>query len=79
MVQFFKDLCLTKCLSLKLITPYHLINQLLSVTRVIYKSFDDEIEVRGVLLEICNTFDKVWHDEFIFKLEQNGISGEHSF
>ena len=28
------------------------------------------------MLEICNAFDKVWHDEFIFKLEQNGISGD---
>ena len=52
------------------------INQLLSITHEIYKSFDDGIEVRGVFLDILKAFDKVWHNGIIFKLKQNGISGK---
>ena len=36
------------------------INQLLSITHEIYKSFDDGYEVRGVFLDISKAFDKVW-------------------
>ena len=51
----------------KLITPHQsdfkpgdsCINQLLSVTREIYKSFDDGLEVRSVFLDISKDFDKV--------------------
>ena len=32
-------------------------------------------EVRTVFLDISRAFDKVWHDGLIFKLEQNGITG----
>ena len=35
------------------------INQLLSITHEIYKSFDDGWEVRGVFLDISKAFDKV--------------------
>ena len=51
------------------------INQLLSITHNIYKSFDDGYEVRGVFLDISKAFDKVWHDGLVFKLQENGISG----
>ena len=50
------------------------INQLLSITHEIYKSFDVGLEVRSVFLDISKTFDKVWHDDIIYKLTQNGIS-----
>ena len=53
------------------------INQLLSITHNIYKSFDDGYEVRGVFLDISKAFDKVWHYGLIFKLQENGISGNH--
>ena len=36
------------------------INQLLSITHEIYKSFDDGYKVRGVFLDISKAFDKVW-------------------
>ena len=51
------------------------INQLLTITHKIYKSFDEESEVRSVFLDISKAFDKVWHEGLIFKLKQNGIFG----
>ena len=52
------------------------INQLLSITHDIHKSFDCDYEVRGVFLDISKAFNKVWHDGITFKLEQNSISGK---
>ena len=52
------------------------INQLLSVTREICKSFDNGFKLRGVFLDITKAFDKVWREGIIFKLKQNGISGK---
>ena len=49
------------------------INQLLSITHEIYQSFDDNLEVRAVFLDISKAFDKVWHKGLVFKLKQNGI------
>ena len=43
------------------------INQLLSITNEIYKSFDDGYEVRGVFVDISKAFDKVWHNGLIYK------------
>ena len=51
------------------------INQLLSTTHEIYESFDMWLEVRSVFLDISKAFDKVWHDDIIFKQNQNEISG----
>ena len=51
------------------------VNQLLSITHEIYKSFDDGFDVRSIFLDISEVFSKVWHEGIIFKLKQNGISG----
>ena len=51
------------------------INQLLCITLDIYQSLDDDLETRGVFLDISKTFDKVWHDGLLFKLKQNATSG----
>ena len=51
------------------------INQLLCITHDIYQSLDDGLETRAVFLDISKTFDKVWHEGLLFKLKQNGISG----
>ena len=51
------------------------INQLLCTAHDIYQSLDDGLETRGVFLDISKAFDKVWHKGLLFKLKQNGISG----
>ena len=52
------------------------INQLLSVNHELLNAFDKRLEVRGTFLDISKAFDEVWHDGLIFKLRQNGISGD---
>ena len=67
-----------------LITPNHsalktgdsCINQLIFITRKIYKTCDDGYEVRGVYLDISEAFDKVWHQGLHYKLRKNCIPGE---
>ena len=88
MVKFLKDVISNEMfrvfLEKKLITPHQsgfkpgdlCINQLLSITHEIYKSFDDGFDVRRVFLDISKAFHKVWHDGVIFKLEQSDISGD---
>ena len=48
------------------------INQLLSITHDIYRSFDNGFEVRGVYLDISKAFDKVWHKDLTYKLNKMG-------
>ena len=54
---------------------YLCINQLISITHEIYEALDTGLEVRSVFLDISKAFDKVWHEGVLFKLSQNGISG----
>ena len=45
------------------------VNQLVSITHDIYKSFDKDYKVRGVFLDISKAFDKVWklpHPPLVF-------------
>ena len=53
------------------------INQLISITHDIFKSFDSNPsqEVRGVFLDISKAFDRVWHKGLLFKLKSHGIEG----
>ena len=51
------------------------VNQLVSITHEIYKSFDEGFKFRGVFLDISKAFDKAWQDNTIIKLTQNEISG----
>ena len=46
------------------------INQRLSISHEICKSFDDGFAVRGVFLDISKAFDKVWHKGIILKLKK---------
>ena len=49
---------------------------MLSITHEIFTSFDNRLEVRSVFWDISKAFDKIWHEGLVFKLKQNGISGE---
>ena len=40
-----------------------------------YKSSDEGYQVRGVFLDMSKAFDKVRHNDLLFKLKQGGISG----
>ena len=44
------------------------VNRLLSITYEIYSSFDEGLVVRSVFLDSSKAFDKVRHDDIIFKL-----------
>ena len=52
-------------------------NQLVYLTNEIHEAFENphSLEVRAVFLDISKAFEKVWHEGLIFKLKQNGISG----
>ena len=52
------------------------INQLLSINHEILSFFDIGLEVRGLFLDISKVFDKLWQAVLIYKLRQNGISGD---
>ena len=54
---------------------YFYINKLFFITREVYSSFDEGLEVRSIFLDIVKVFDKVWHDGIFFKLTENSISG----
>ena len=47
------------------------INQLLSITQEIYKSFDNCRELRGAFLHITKAYHKVWHEGLLLKLRLN--------
>ena len=52
------------------------INQQISITHNILISLDEGLEVRGRFLDISKAFDKAWHEGLIYKLQENGVSGE---
>ena len=39
------------------------------------KSYDPYLDVRAVFLDISKAFGEVWHQSLLYKLKQNGISG----
>ena len=54
------------------------VNQLIAITHEIFEAFDcnPSLEVRAVFFDISKAFDKVWHEELLYKLKSMGISGE---
>ena len=54
------------------------LNEDLSITHEIHKSFDVGFDVRSVDLDISKAFYKVRYEGIIFKLKQDYISGEIS-
>ena len=53
------------------------VSQLLSIVHDIYSSFDchPSLEVRGIFLDISKAFDRVWHEELLYKIQSTEISG----
>ena len=51
-------------------------NQLICLVDSIHSSLDINLDVRSVFLDMSKAFDKVWHEGFIFRLNQNGINGK---
>ena len=51
-------------------------NQLICLVDSIHSSLDINLDVRSVFPDMSKAFDKVWHEGFIFKLNQNGINGK---
>ena len=49
------------------------INQLLSITHEILRSFDYAWEVRSVSLDISKAFDKIWHEKLIFNWNETAF------
>ena len=41
----------------------------------IYQSLDDGLETKDIFLDIWKLFDNVCYENILFKLKQNGISG----
>ena len=54
------------------------INQLLSITHKIYSSYENvpSLESRAVFLDLSKASDRVWHEDLLYKLENNGIFGK---
>ena len=52
-------------------------NQLIFLLYEILKNFDclENLQTRSVYLDMSKAFDKVWHDGLIFKLNENGVTG----
>ena len=46
------------------------INKLLYMTHDIHKTFDEGCGVRGLFVDILETFDKIWHSGISFKLKR---------
>ena len=46
------------------------VNHQVSITREVYKSFDEHYEVRGAILHFSKAFDSTWDDGIIFKVAQ---------
>ena len=48
------------------------------MTHTIFKAFDcnPPLDVRSVYLDFSKTFDRVWYDGLVYKLERCGVSGQ---
>ena len=55
--------------------PRHSCINQLCVTHDICQSLDDGLETRGIFSDISKAFDKVWQEDPLCKLKQNGVSG----
>ena len=54
------------------------VNQLLAITQETFEASkcNPPLEVRSVFLDISKAFDKVWHEDLLYKPTSMGITGE---
>lgn len=52
------------------------INQLYSITRGIYQSFQDNLGVKAIFSDIYTAFDNVCHKCLTYRLKKSSISGK---
>ena len=52
------------------------VNQLLKIVHQIYQDINDGKDTCLVFLDISKAFDKVWHEELLFKIKRLGITGK---
>ena len=50
------------------------VNQLAGIYNAFCNSLDEGKEVHAVFCDISKAFDRVWHRDFMFKLEYIGVS-----
>ena len=52
-------------------------HRLISITQSILSVFDGNasLEICDVFLDLFKSFDRVWHDGFLYKLKSNGTDG----
>lgn len=48
-------------------------HQLLRITELIYKNFEQKKHTLAVFLDITQAFDRVWHEGLIYKLQESGL------
>ena len=51
------------------------INQLLSITDDLGRVLDSGKEVRVIFCDVSKAFDRVWHEELLYKLTSYGVRG----
>ena len=53
------------------------VNQLIPISQSIHSAFEanPSLEVYAVFLDLSKTFEKVWHEGFLYKLKNSGING----
>lgn len=52
---------------------YSTTHQLLRITELVYKSFEQKKHSLAVFLDVTQAFDRVWHEGLIFKLQESGL------
>lgn len=73
--NFFSENNMISALQSGFVPKDSTVNQLTSIYHAFCQALDEGKEVRAVFCDISKAFDRVWHRGLLYKLENNGISG----